>query len=616
MSTTATANLTLTGVCAFNYAGVAVSSASWGVWNDASNTQLGFAGQRASVNVRHAFVYAFTTPTWAGDIDSITMYVRLLEELGSNRTIRWSLTKTNPTSDTTSYTGQDLPTDANRVDDGTIEVTAYTEAIYEIDISLASLDQNTTYYLVLSPYTTSAGASNYATVPKPSSWSEVFAGFVTYEMEASDVSAPDGYFGQAMTIAVTNDGLSKTLTYSCAGQTGTIGTTTGGSISWTPPTSLMNSIPTDTSAECTITCTTAAGTTTCTCTLYMAASVRPYINTSSTSLSRYNSNATVAGWGILLQNFSQLQLVISARGIYSSKIVSWRFVSDAVTMEGTNNAISLSTTALSDIITVAGTFTGTLTVTDERGRSSSVNFSAFTVQAYTPPTATGVEIYRCDSSGNPDSDGTYIYAKATRSYSQVGSNTCLMYLEYKEKTASNYTQVAMTDNTALITGGGNIDVLKTYIARIYVVDSLAGSYVYVSIGTQNVAFNLYPSIDSGAAFGGYAAEEKLVELLNDWALRLPSTEHLIVYASDGVTEQTLQDLLDAISGGGTLDYNALSNKPSINSYTLTGAVTLANIGLVTVLSSSSTDAQFPSAKCVWDMIGDVESALAALIGGS
>ena len=33
---------------------------------------------------------------------------------------------------------------------------------------------------------------------------------------------------------------------------------------------------------------------------------------------------------------------------------------------------------------------------------------------------------------------------------------------------------------------------------------------------------------------------------------------------------------------------------------------------VTSLSSSSTDTQYPSAKCVYDIIGDVESALAAL----
>lgn len=54
------------------------------------------------------------------------------------------------------------------------------------------------------------------------------------------------------------------------------------------------------------------------------------------------------------------------------------------------------------------------------------------------------------------------------------------------------------------------------------------------------------------------------------------------------------------------------NKPKINNYTLSGSVTLANIGLVTSVSSSSTDNQFASAKCLFDITGDIESLLAAL----
>jgi hypothetical protein len=33
---------------------------------------------------------------------------------------------------------------------------------------------------------------------------------------------------------------------------------------------------------------------------------------------------------------------------------------------------------------------------------------------------------------------------------------------------------------------------------------------------------------------------------------------------------------------------------------------------VTSLSSSSTDTQYPSAKCVWDLVGDIETLLAAI----
>lgn len=35
--------------------------------------------------------------------------------------------------------------------------------------------------------------------------------------------------------------------------------------------------------------------------------------------------------------------------------------------------------------------------------------------------------------------------------------------------------------------------------------------------------------------------------------------------------------------------------------------------LVTSISSSSTDVQYPSAKCVYDIVGDIESTLDAII---
>ena len=37
---------------------------------------------------------------------------------------------------------------------------------------------------------------------------------------------------------------------------------------------------------------------------------------------------------------------------------------------------------------------------------------------------------------------------------------------------------------------------------------------------------------------------------------------------------------------------------------------------VVSLSSSSTDTQYPSAKCVYDIVGDIESVLDAIINGT
>lgn len=65
------------------------------------------------------------------------------------------------------------------------------------------------------------------------------------------------------------------------------------------------------------------------------------------------------------------------------------------------------------------------------------------------------------------------------------------------------------------------------------------------------------------------------------------------------TEVTLATV--ATSGS----YNDLSNKPSLSDYQTTA-------NLVTSVSSSSTDSQYPSAKLFYDTCGDIETLINAL----
>ena len=57
------------------------------------------------------------------------------------------------------------------------------------------------------------------------------------------------------------------------------------------------------------------------------------------------------------------------------------------------------------------------------------------------------------------------------------------------------------------------------------------------------------------------------------------------------------------------NYNDLSNKPNLSVYELSS-------NKVTSLSSSSTDTQYPSAKCVYDLVGNLETILTTLDIGS
>ena len=60
----------------------------------------------------------------------------------------------------------------------------------------------------------------------------------------------------------------------------------------------------------------------------------------------------------------------------------------------------------------------------------------------------------------------------------------------------------------------------------------------------------------------------------------------------------------------TYGANTWNLKDSTARSGLTGKENTSN--KVTSLSSTSTDTQYPSAKCVYDIIGDIESALSAL----
>lgn len=517
MATTFTANCTYNSYNAFNPQGYGISNAQWYGWGSKYGSQYGYVGLRSSGSLRYAFVYKFTTPSWSGNFQSITMQCKLTEELASiNRTIYASLTTTDPTTSTTLYTNSTLPSDSGRLEAWSVTVAAGQTSTLTLTFNTTALQKNKVYYLVLSPQPLISGyTSNYITIADNS-----FSAYITYEADASAVSASDGNIGSSLRINMTNDGMSHKLTYSFGGTTGTITNgTTNSYYDWTPPLSLCSQIPSATSGQCTIYCQTSAGTTSCTITLYVPDTVKPSITSSSKTA--VNDNATVAAWGIYLQNYSKIRVQFQASASYST-IKSWRIDAGAVTFSADNlSSASVNVNELSAILVAAAQYSVSITVTDARGRTATASLGNYTVQAYAAPSATGVVVYRCLQDGTrDDQNGTYLYAKATRVYSNVGSNTCAMQFQYKERSAQSYTAVSLTDNTGVIVGNGQIDVLKSYNAQIYVYDSLTETYVAVVISSQTVAFNLKPSEDGGAAFGMYAQDDEIVELAASWALKV------------------------------------------------------------------------------------------------
>ena len=77
--------------------------------------------------------------------------------------------------------------------------------------------------------------------------------------------------------------------------------------------------------------------------------------------------------------------------------------------------------------------------------------------------------------------------------------------------------------------------------------------------------------------------------------------------NDNKLSASLVSGLSTVATSGS--YNDLSNKPNLSVYELSS-------NKVTSISSSSTDTQYPSAKCVYDLVGNLETILTTLDIGS
>lgn len=214
-----------------------------------------------------------------------------------------------------------------------------------------------------------------------------------------------GIIGTAQTINTNRlaSGFTHTLQYFFGSTSGTIATNVATSVSWTPPTSLLNQIPNSTSGNGFIRCITFSGATQIgikdtAVNLKAATTVIPDF----TGIT--NSEATpglAANVGAYVQSLSKLLIGITgAVGAFGSTITGYKIVVAGQTI----NAQSGTTPA---VISAFGSVAITCTVTDSRGRSVS-KFITVSVLQYGPPAITSIDAERALVDGTPDDNGTYV----------------------------------------------------------------------------------------------------------------------------------------------------------------------------------------------------------------
>ena len=380
-------------------------------------------------------------------------------------------------------------------------------------------------------------------------------GAVTLEVDWQEpatqpsLSAATVEMGKSLTIntPAVNSAYRHTLRYAFGGASGTIATGIASSVSWTPPVSLANQIPSATAGSGTIYCDTYSGSTllgtkSVSITLTVPGSVVPSAGTLSAALAEDTS-----GTGLYVKGMGKAKLTLSgASGAYGSSITSYTITGGG--WSATNGALTTGTLAS------AGNITFTATVTDSRGRKASTT-RAINVIDYVKPGVAVCDVYRCDADGNRKKAGTYFAVEINASYSAITGNTLSITARYKKQSESSYgTAANVTNNGKTVIGGGNIGASTTYDVLVTVEDKYNSLPILRTLSTKSVLQSFKRS--AGAAIG------KVAELANwldiAWHTRIRGNLKVDGGMSDGGYNREITNLL-SINYTSSDPYSSMTN---------------------------------------------------------
>lgn len=367
------------------------------------------------------------------------------------------------------------------------------------------------------------------------------------------LSAATVEMGKSVTIntPAVNSAYRHTLRYAFGGASGTIATGIASSVSWTPPVSLANQIPSATAGSGTIYCDTYSGSTllgtkSVSITLTVPGSVVPSAGTLSAALAEDTS-----GTGLYVKGMGKAKLTLSgASGAYGSSITSYTITGGG--WSATNGTLTTGTLAS------AGNITFTATVTDSRGRKASTA-RTISVIDYTKPGVAVCDVYRCDADGNRKKAGTYFAVEINASYSAITGNILNITARYKKQSESSYgTAADVTNNGKTVLGGGNIGASTTYDVLVTVADKYNSLSIPRTLSTKSVLQSFKRS--TGAAIG------KVAELANwldvAWDTRIRGNLQVDGGISDGAWNRDATDLM-LINFSGDDPYNSNTNYDNV-----------------------------------------------------
>lgn len=323
-----------------------------------------------------------------------------------------------------------------------------------------------------------------------------------------------------------SSGFTHTLRYVFGGAAETIATGVTTGYDWLVPESLAAQIPDAASGKGTLTCETYSGSTligtkSVTFTASVPGSMKPTVLSGWAAVTYDNSGTAAENMAAWVQGYSK------ARATFDASKVTCRQGAGvskfSITYLGKTTAGNPCRT---ETISTTGA-TVRCTVTDSRGLTAWEDFSISLLE-YAPPALVGADLFRSDGEGAAADGGTHIAGVARARYSELGGLNSVTLKGYWKSVGGSYGagETLTVGTVGLVTGDVEISADRSYIALLVLTDSLGNTARYEeNIPTEKVAFHLKEG-GKGAAFGKAAETDGLLELAEDWHLKLTGVTDL------------------------------------------------------------------------------------------
>lgn len=292
--------------------------------------------------------------------------------------------------------------------------------------------------------------------------------------------------------------------------------------SWTIPLTLMNQIPNASSLDITIGCDTYynnsfIGEDYAYIKVTVPDTILPVIG----NIVWTKSSSEPSSWP-MTQNVSQGTMTMTGvEGKYGSTIVS-----QSLSFAGLS-----SNTASLEVSNIAseGTLKAVAKVVDSRGRPA-VKEVDFIVAAYSKPQLS-VSAFRSNGSGGEDPMGEYLCVTATVGITAIGDNSIKsVTLQYKQRSASSYTSVALTSGTSKVVAASS-DYTWDWIVSAS--DKVSTVSINGSISTGDVILDIKAN-GKGIGLGKVAEKDGLDSAWDFMKNGITQVDYVIEQGTNGI----------------------------------------------------------------------------------